>query len=176
MTWECPSKWLYAHGAGMSFRLSTLLECSNGGYIDECTTRYHLHRCNVDFTHNDSQNDRTHSQRVWVWGYQPYLNTQMAAILMNALRDMICIDIMKILSAMTLKMIGTTVSTGMSFRLSTLLEYSNGGYIDECPTRYDLHRCYEDFKCNDSQNDPKYGIFKWWIYSWIHYRVWFALM
>ena len=38
----------------MSFRLSTWLEYSNGGYIDEWTTRYELHRCNVDFTRNDS--------------------------------------------------------------------------------------------------------------------------
>ena len=57
---------------------------------------------------------------------------------MNALRDMMCIDVMQILGAM---------------RLSTLLEYSNGGYVDECSTRYDLHICNVDLTHNDSQND-----------------------
>ena len=56
--------YVMSQSAGMSFRLSTLLEYSNGGYIGECTTRYDVHRCDVDFRRNDSQIGRTHSQQV----------------------------------------------------------------------------------------------------------------
>ena len=173
--------------AGTLFRLSTLLEYSNGGYIDECITRYDLHICNVNFTHNDSQNDRIHSQQVWVkvinvirilrwwlylwihyqmrykcidvmstwrenvlqngcmhneqvWvsGNQPYWNTQITAILMNALRDMICIYVMQILRTMTVKMIGPTVSR-YEFQVINLI-----------------------------------GILKWRLYWWMHYEIWAA--
>ena len=56
---------------------------------------------------------------------------------MNALRDMICIYVM-------------SQSAGMTFRLSTFLGYSNGGYIGECTARYHVHGCNVDFRRNDS--------------------------
>ena len=44
-----------------------------------------------------SQNDCMHNEPVWISGYQPYRNTQMAAIFMNTLPDTICIDVMSTL-------------------------------------------------------------------------------
>ena len=43
------------------------------------------------------QNDWTHSQQVWVSGYERYWNTEMAAIFINTPPGMICIDVMSTL-------------------------------------------------------------------------------